>query len=528
MSRIQDALDQALALHYRGENREAAAICQRILAMVPNEPGAMHLKGRIALDEGRAEEAVALMRKAIQRSPSSVAYHVDIGRAYAILERWSDAAASFQRALRLHKNHAEALIGLGRALLKQEQPQAALEALERARAAAPDNPFALNEQANALLALGRLGEAAAVLQCVIELVPESARAHVNLASCLSARGDLDDAIGWLEKAVALDPTYRDAHETLASFHLSRAMAWLRDGRFEEGWPELEWRWKTKDYQRLSGGFAGPMWDGSDLRGGTILLHGEQGLGDAIQFVRYAPMVKARGGRVFLGCHRPLARLFRRLADVERLIVQGDEPFPVTDARAPLMSLPRLFGTTLATIPAPVPYLSADPVDVAAWRDRLAEYTGRKVGLVWAGNPQHAFDALRSIPVECLQPLADVPDTVFFNLQFGDAAPAFARLAGKNFVDLSADLGDLLNTAAIMMNLDAIVSIDTSAAHLAGALGRPAWTLLSTAADWRWLKDRDDSPWYPTMRLFRQSTPGDWADVIARVRAELTAIPLPGR
>jgi tetratricopeptide (TPR) repeat protein len=279
MSRIQDALDQALALHYRGENRAAAAICQQILAMVPNEPGAMHLKGRIALDEGRAEEAVALMRKAIQRSPSSVAYHVDIGRAYTILERWTDAAASFQRALRLHKNHAEALIGLGRALLKQEKPQAAIEALERARAAAPDNPFALNELANTLLALDRPDEAATVLRRVIELVPESARAYLNLASCLGSRGDLDEAIGWLEKAITLDPSYRDAHETLASFHLSRAMVWLRDGRFDEGWQELEWRWKTKDYQRLSGGFIGTMWDGSDLGGGTILLHGEQGLGD---------------------------------------------------------------------------------------------------------------------------------------------------------------------------------------------------------------------------------------------------------
>jgi hypothetical protein len=222
----------------------------------------------------------------------------------------------------------------------------------------------------------------------------------------------------------------------------------------------------------------------------------------------------------------LARLFRRIPDVERLIVQGDEPFPVTDARAPLMSLPRLFGTTLATIPASVPYLSADPVDVAAWRARLAGYAGRKIGLVWAGNPQHAFDALRSIPVECLQPLADLPDTVFFNLQFGDAASAFARLTGKRFVDFSTELGDLLNTAAIMMNLDVIVSIDTSAAHLAGALGCPTWTLLSTAADWRWLKDREDSPWYPTMHLFRQATPGDWAGVIARVRAALAELPLP--
>lgn len=523
MSRLRAALDEALDLHYRGENAKASALCDEILATVPNEPGATFLRGMIASHEGRHEEAVALMRKAIQRSPAMADYHVRLAQVYATLDRWEEAAASFRRVIRLKKDHVEALVGLGRALVKQKALAAALDHFRAAIAADPGSVLAHNELATTLTTLGRDDEALTAFRRVVDLVPDSAPAHINLAHCLWRLGDAEQALDGFEKAAAINPSSLAAHEALALHRMARAMMSLRQGRFAEGWDGLEWRWQTKDYVRKGGGFSGPMWDGVDVAGGTILLHSEQGLGDAIQFVRYAPLIADRGWRVFLSCFRPLARLFRRLPSVEKVLVHGEDAFPETDARAPLMSLPRIFGTTLVTIPALVPYLTVDPADADAWRARLASYPGRKVGLVWAGNPQYIYDSSRSMPVEFFRRLADVPDVTFFSLQFGEAAPAFVALSGDRFVDLSRDLGDFLNTAAIIANMDLVISTDTSVAHLAGALGGRVWTLLSTVADWRWFEEREDRPWYPTMRLFRQTETGDWAGVMARVRAELALL-----
>ena len=291
------------------------------------------------------------------------------------------------------------------------------------------------------------------------------------------------------------------------------------GRFEQGWPGYEWRWKCKEFGSLPP-FQPPLWDGSSLDGRTILVHAEQGLGDTLQFIRYVPSLHQRGGRVILMCQPPLVRLLTRSPGIERLLAHGD-PVPEFDVHTPLLSLPRLLGTTLESVPADVPYLEAEPQLVEAWRHRLGSYPGFKVGIVWQGNPKFRLDRLRSIPLAQFAPLARVPGVHLFSLQKGPGAEQLAAVTDRFPVtDLGRRLDDFMDTAAVLKNLDLVISVDTAIAHLAGALGIPVWVALPFAPDWRWLMGREDSPWYPTMRLFRQTRPGQWEDVFHHIAEAL--------
>jgi hypothetical protein len=311
----------------------------------------------------------------------------------------------------------------------------------------------------------------------------------------------------------------------ASTHWNRALALLQGGDYARGWPEYEWRWRRPGARpRLS--TDRPAWDGRPLEGRTILLWCEQGLGDAIQFARYAPRVQRQGGRVLLQCPGILRALFRTLPGVEAVLAEG-EALPAFDVHAPLLSLPALLGTTLATVPAEVPYLSADPALVGAWRKKLAAVPGLRVGVAWQGNPHHKWDRHRSVHLAAFAPLARVGGVRLVSLQKGPGAEQLAALRGRlPVVDFGDDLGasgPYPDTAALMRGLDLVVTVDTATAHLAGALGVPVWVPLSTIVDWRWLLGREDSPWYPTMRLFRQAQLGDWGPVFARLAEELRAL-----
>jgi hypothetical protein len=308
----------------------------------------------------------------------------------------------------------------------------------------------------------------------------------------------------------------------ATAHWNRALTWLQAGNYERGWPEYEWRWRRKRSRPRE--FARPRWEGGPLGGRTVLLRCEQGLGDAIQFVRYAPLVRERGGPVVLECPRRLLSLFSRCEGIDRLVAEGD-PLPAFDVQAPLMSLPALLGTTLATVPARVPYLSADPALVEQWGARVAPLPGFRVGITWQGNPRHKWDAHRSIRLASFASLARLEGIHLVSLQREHGTEQLRSLAGRfSVTDLArepaASPGDFAETAALLEHLDLVVTVDTATAHLAGALGVPVWVALSTISDWRWLLDRDDSPWYPTMRLFRQRRQGDWDDVFARMADEL--------
>ncbi len=380
-----------------------------------------------------------------------------------------------------------------------------LEQAIRLNAGVPDFHFNLGV---ALQASERHADAAAAYRRALALQPRHVGALTNLGRAFQKQAQPREAIVCFERALALKPDLPEAHWGLATQRLLL-------GDFARGWEEYEHRWALPENQGLRREFAAPRWDGADIAGRTILLHVEQGIGDTLQFVRYAPLLAHRGAHVIVLCQPPLKRLLMEMDDVS--VVADGEPLPGFDLHLPLMSLPRLFGTTLATIPADVPYLRADPVDVRAWNGKLGDKNHFKIGLVWAGNRRHLNDRNRSCTLAALAPLADVSGIRLYSLQKGEAA-AEIRNAPTNmdFADLNGELVDFADTAAVITCLDLVITVDTAVAHLAGALARPAWLLLPFAPDWRWMLAREDSPWYPSLRLFRQNQAGDWGGVLTAV------------
>jgi tetratricopeptide (TPR) repeat protein len=338
-----------------------------------------------------------------------------------------------------------------------------------------------------------------------------ALAHFNRAYELQSHGDRAGALVALDDALKADPDSVEAH-------CNRALLLLATGDYPRGWQEFEWRWRRSELQTIRDLFAREWWSGGSLAGRTILLFAEQGYGDAIQFARYAPLVARMGARVVLDCHPPLQALFRNVEGVSAVLA-SDAEIADYELCAPLMSLPRLLGTSLATIPADIPYLRAAPEAASRWRERMGG-AGVRVGLVWASNPSTGHAWQKSLPPEALAPLTRVRGTTFYSLQTDLAPLSAAEACGFPVVDLSAELGDFSATAALIANLDLVISVDTAVAHLAGAMGKAVWTLLPQVADWRWEADARRSPWYPSMRLFRQRREGDWESVVEEVGDEL--------
>ncbi len=351
-------------------------------------------------------------------------------------------------------------------------------------------------------------------QRAVELKPRFAEALNNLGNAFQCQRRLDDAADCYRRALELQPDFAGAH-------YNQSLLQLLLGDFVHGWPEYQ-RWSSQTPERVLRHFPQPIWDGQPLDGKTILLHAEQGFGDTLQFIRYARLVKHRGGTVIVECQPDLATLLANACGSDCVIPRG-QPLPKFDVHAPLMSLPAILGTTLKTIPADVPYLKSDPQRAAHWRDELTG-DGFKIGLVWQGNPLHKNDCFRSLRLEHFAALAGVPGVRLFSLQKGSGSEQVAALSGRwPIVDLAPRLRDFSETAAVMENFDLVISCDSSPAHLAGALGVPTWLALPTASEWRWLLDRDDSPWYPSLRLYRQQRVGDWAEVIERMRQDLVQL-----
>jgi hypothetical protein len=378
-------------------------------------------------------------------------------------------------------------------------------------------PGHLNAHSNLGAVLARLNrgeEAEVACRAAIRLQPGHAGAHANLGLALRSLGRFEAAIASLREAIRLQPGHVKAHVDLG-------MTLLLLGRFAEGFAEYEHRLTP----RPAGVLGPPSWRGEPLEGRTILLHAEQGIGDTIQFIRYLPEVRRCGaGRVLLAAPPPFTRLLAGLPHLDALVRAEDWAEIRAHVHCPLLSLPHALGTTIETIPAPVPYLRAEPAALARWRERLEDARNLRVGLVWAGNPRHQDDRNRSIAPERLAPLLRVKDVCWASLQLGAPVQALhEQVPGGAVLDLASELTDLAETAAAMMQLDLVIAVDTAVAHLAGALGRPVWVLLPAVPDWRWLLGREDSPWYPTMRLFRQRRPGDWDGVVVQVAAALEAL-----
>ena len=432
--------------------------------------------------------------------------------------RLTQAAAAYREILAIDPTHADAHNTLGAALDELGRPEGAEASCREALRLRPDYPEAHNNLGNALCALGRPAEAEASYRDALRLRPDFPEAHGNLGNALSALGRPVEAEATFREALRLRPNNPEAHNNLG-------FALLLAGRLEEGWKENEWRWKANPVSSSARYFLAPQWRGEAIGDRIILLHAEQGLGDTLQFCRYAPLMDSAAW-IILEVQAPLVRLLSRLPGVSEVVAAG-ERLPPLDLHCPLMSLPLAFGTTLDTIPAATPYLSADPALAAYWQQRLVGLDGLRIGLVWAGGrwldrpAAAAVDRRRSLDLEALAPLTQVSGVSFVSLQTdGPAAEAADPPHGMMLHDFTADLHDFEDTAALIVNLDLVISVDTAVAHLAGALGKPVWLLNRFDTDWRWLLNRDDSPWYPTLRQFRQPSPGDWDRAVCAARDAL--------
>ena len=402
--------------------------------------------------------------------------------------------------------HSEAHNNLGCAYRALDQPGRAEECFRLAIAAMPDSPQAHYNLGGVLYEFGKLEEAVASHRRALELQPRDLATRNNLGNLLYEQGHLDESLILLEQTLAADPELPSAHYNLA-------LVWLSQGRMPEGWAEYEWRWRCLDPAPLR--LSEPLWDGTPQENKKLLIQAEQGLGDTIQFIRYLPLVRNRCPNTVVQIQPALLPLLEQ-SGIEDLIPHT-APLPPIDLQIPMASLPWIFGTTLETIPVDVPYLHASTHLIDEWREKLAQYSGLKVGIAWQGSRTYRGDRYRSIPLSCFAPLAQVPGIRLLSLQKGPGVDQISPLRDEfRIVDLGSEIdersGPFMDTAAIMKNLDLVITSDTVTAHLAGALGVKVWVALRVGPDWRWLAGRQDSPWYPSMRLFRQRIFGDWLPV----------------
>jgi tetratricopeptide (TPR) repeat protein len=492
--------------------QEALARFDLLQAIKPGQGGVFYNRGVCLNYLARWEEAAQSYREALKIDPENHETHNNLGAVLLDLRRFDEAHTHFQSAIRIKPDFVPGLNNLGNRFVESGRFEEAIAVFDQALLQSPDQAELYCNKANALKAGGRLDEALACYDWAIGLKPDYAEAHNNRGTCLEDMMRMGEALFSYRNALALQPDYAEAHW---NFALNR----LRIGDLKTGWVESEWRWKCRALQLRQRDFGQPLWLGAEsIEDKSLLVYRDQGLGDAIQFLRYVPLVAARGARIFLEVDPALHELCSGLPGVSRIIAKG-EALPAFDFHCPLSSLPMAFDTTLNTIPQVIPYLSAG-ANAGAWKERLGAMKRPRVGLVWAGNPNHFNDRNRSVPLETLLPLLDV-EAQFFSLQ-KEARPGDQAVLRehKKILDLAHELPSFAETAAIIQNLDLLISVDTSVAHLAGALGRPVWILLSYVPDWRWQLIRADSPWYPTARLFRQSESRDWQSVVHQVSAAL--------
>jgi tetratricopeptide (TPR) repeat protein len=551
---LGQALGEAVSLHRQGQLREAERIYARVLKAAPDHFDALNLLGAIKIQQGQFGEAQRLFGAATKANPQIAAAWCNLGQAQHALKRAADALQSFDKARALAPDdvdvlyqHANALISLNRhgealdelqtvlarkpqhfeARLNSGLTQAALGFAERALAdfdaalaLSPQHPVAHFNRGVVLIKLGRYAEAAAANERAIAAAPDYVTAWLNRGMALAQLRRFEEAAASYGEVLARQKDNADAH-------FNRALALLTIGDYRGGFADYEWRW------RRTGMTAGKsrgrhLWLGDyALHGKTILLHAEQGLGDTIQFARYAPLIAARGAKVVLEVQQELKSLLARLDGVGAVVARGEAP-PPFDLHCPLGSLPLALKTELATVPAPIPYLAADEAHLNKWSARIGTLPRPRIAVAWAGNPAHDNDRNRSIALATLAPLfsvgAEGGGPSFISIQREPRAEETAQLAAQpRLAHIGGDLADFDDTAAVLALCDLLITVDTAPAHLAGAMGRPVWVLVPFAPDWRWTLGGEATPWYPTARVFRQAAPGDWNAVIARAAAALRAL-----
>jgi tetratricopeptide (TPR) repeat protein len=540
-------LDHAFAAYNTGKLTEAERLCQRIITAEHNCFDALHILAVVQSRLGKKEEALASYDRALQLRPDYTEMLYNLGITLHELKRPEEALASYDRALLGRPDYTEARYARANALRDLKRLDEALTSYDRVLQARPDYAEALSNRGLTLHELKRLDEALASYDRALKVRPDYAEALSNRGLTLNELKRLDEALASYDRALKLRPDYDEAlsnrgltlhelkrwDEALASYdratqvrpdyaeaHWNEGLTRLLIGDFERGWEKYEWRWKTEKMKAKKRNFAQPLWLGQkEIAGKTILLHAEQGFGDTIQFCRYVPLVAERGARVILEVPKSLHELMNGLAGIAQVVSSGD-PLPGFDFHCPLLSLPLALATRLATIPSTTPYLRAPSRASNTWKERLGPKDRRRIGLVWSGNPAHKNDRNRSISLSSLLPLLDVNATFISLQKHVRADDAVTLKARSDLLHFGEELQDFSDTAALISCLDLVISVDTSVAHLAGALERAVWVLQPFIPDWRWLLDRDDNPWYPTARLFRQDETRVWDNVIACVQTAL--------
>jgi Flp pilus assembly protein TadD len=496
--------------------RRTQRIYSELLEREPQNADALHALGVIAHQQGNYQGSLGLLTRAIEVSPDRPRYHVTIGIIHEALGSLDLAIAAYERAISLQPDNSDAHHNLAIALQLTGNAEAAVSSAERATQLRPDRPEFYNTLGYALRQCGRYDCAINSFKKAVSLKADYAEAHNQLGVTLNAVGRYGEAVESYRRAISIDPDYVEAHWNIA-------LVLLLTGRLPEGWKEYKWR-RHPDLEMVTYPHAldGPRWDGSGFAGKTLLVHYEQGFGDVLHFVRYLPMVKSRGGTVILEARQPLRGLLETLPAIDLFVEASDRHAPDVhyDFHVSLMDLPEVFGATEATIPADVPYIHADTTRVGEWREHV-NTSSLNVGIVWSGSVSYDRNNVRSCRLEDFAPLAAIEGVTLYSLQKGPPVSQIEQCAQSvPVVDLGCRINDFADTAAVIENMDVIISVDTCVLHLAGAMGKPVWALICAAPEWRWLLDREDSPWYPTMRLFRQEIPGRWNTVFECVAEEL--------
>ena len=502
---ISRLFEQAIQYHQAGQLEQAKRIYEEILAMDPQHADSSHLLGLFEYQHGNYVQAIAHIQQAVLVVPEQPVFFNNLGNVLREMGQLDKSLQAYQKALEINPDDAEIHSNLGVTLREMGQLDKSLQAYQKSVCIQPEFAEGYYNMGVFFQEQRKLKESVKAYQKAIQIQPDHVETYVNLGVVLREQGRLKESVKTHQKAVRIQPDYAEAHINLA-------ITFLLQGRLNAGWKEFEWRWSRKrDFKR-------PLWDGTLLNGKSILIYAEQGFGDTIQFVRYIDLLPGTNTVIIFVCQPELKSLFKGIDCIDILVTKGED-IPSSDFQVPLLSLPYMFNTTLDTIPVRIPYLYPRPKADSVFH--VDDSHGLKVGLVWAGRTTHVNDSNRSIDLKCFRCLLDVEGCQFFSLQVGEARADIKRYGYHHVIkDLGKQFIDFHCTALAILQLDLIISVDTAVAHLAGSLGKPVWTLLPFIPDWRWMLDRSDSPWYPSMTIFRQKEMGGWTPVFEQLKLSL--------
>jgi tetratricopeptide (TPR) repeat protein len=538
-------MQKAVGFHQTSQLAEAERVYREVLTAEPQHGDALRFLGSLYMQDNRPDAAIECFEKARTVTPRNPELLNNLGVALYSLGKTIDAQKAYEEAVRLDPNYWNAALNLANLLLATGQRDEAVPWLRRVVEVRQDHIQALTQLGNLLRATGESEEACTIYRRLVDLQPDDVNVHVNLGTLYHDLSKWDDALAQYDKALSLQADYTDAlvsragllmelnrpNEAKAAYAqiikaeparrdalFGQSMALLTLGEYKEGWPLYESRYQHAPHLLA---YSKDRWDGSPLDGKRLLIWGEQGLGDVLQFVRYAALCKEKGGHIIVQCKQPLVRLLQNCSYIDEVVTQiSEKDF---DYQISMMSLPAIFATTLDTIPKTIPYLFVSEEARAKWAPCFANIDGYKIGLVWAGNPRknridaHITDRQRSLKLAMLKPLLESEGVRFYSLQKGDAANEIKSGGlSEALIDYTDDIQDFMDTAALIENLDLVISVDTSVVHLAGGLGKPVWVLSRFGGCWRWLGNQSDSPWYPTARVFAPPAPADWQPCIQDV------------